>query len=165
MNKQRILNIDDLEYSSQNHGENFEAEFAPVANRLNAIKLGYRVTRVPPGKRAWPLHAHYVNEELFYVLTGNGVVRFGDDSYPIRKGDFIAAPPNPDEPHQIVNTTAQVLTYICVSTMLEPDVVTYPDSDKIGIIAGTPPGRVPEKKGLFKFVRNDSGVGYWDGED
>lgn len=165
MSNPRILNLDDLEYTKQTHGENFEAEFAPVANRLNATKLGYRVTRVPPGKRAWPLHAHYVNEEMFFVLDGNGTVRIGDDSFPIKQGDFIAAPPSPEEPHQIINTSKQELTYICVSTMLEPEVAIYPDSEKIGIVAGTPPGRVSEEGGLFKFIHKDSGMGYWDGEE
>jgi len=165
MSNLRILNLENLEYSKQKHGKNFEAEFAPVANRLNAKKLGYRVTRVPAGKRAWPLHAHYVNEEMFFVLSGSGTVRIGEESYPIKKGDFIAAPPNPEEPHQIINSSDSTLTYMCVSTMLEPEVAIYPDSEKIGIVAGTPPGRVSEKKGLFKFVHNDSGIGYWDGED
>jgi len=28
---------DDLNFSKQTHGENFEAEFAPMANELNAL--------------------------------------------------------------------------------------------------------------------------------
>jgi len=165
MNKKRILNIEDLEYSSHSHGESFEAEFAPVANNLNAKKLGYRVTRVPAGKRAWPLHAHYVNEEMFFVLSGNGSVKIGKEIYPIKEGDFISAPPNPEEPHQIINDSGSSLTYICVSTMLEPEVAVYPDSEKIGVVAGSPPGRVDNKAGIFKFVKMDSDVGYWDGEE
>jgi len=160
-----ILNLEDLEYTKQSHGDNFEAEFALVANRINASKLGYRVTRIPAGKRAWPLHAHYVNEEMFFVLNGNGTLRMGEESHPIQQGDFIAAPPNPAEPHQIINSSESDLTYICVSTMLEPEVVTYPESEKIGVIAGSPPGRVDNKDGVFKFVREDSGVGYWEGEN
>lgn len=164
MNQNRILNLKDLEFTTQTHGENFEAEFALVANKLGAGKLGYRVTRVPAGKRAWPLHAHYVNEEMFFILSGSGSVTIGENQYPITKGDFIAAPPCPDKPHQIINTSESTLTYICVSTMLEPEVVTYPDSKKIGVIAGSPPGRVDKNAKLFKFVPEDSGVDYWEGE-
>lgn len=165
MSKNRILNLDQLEFSSHSHGDSFEADFAPVANRLTAEKLGYRVTRVPPGKRAWPLHAHYVNEELFFVLSGTGSVKIGTEVHEIREGDFISAPPSPEEPHQIINDSDSMLTYICVSTMLEPEVAVYPDSDKIGVVAGSPPGRVDNKSGIFKFIKMDSGVGYWDGEE
>jgi len=165
MSNLRIINLDDLEYTKQTHGKNFEAEFGLVANRLIAEKLGYRVTRVPPGKRAWPLHAHYVNEEMFFVLEGSGSLIIGDASFPIKNGDFISAPPSPEEPHQIINSSEHELIYLCVSTMLEPEVVVYPSSEKIGIVAGTPPGRVAKEKGLFKFVHTDSGVGYWDGEE
>ena len=46
---------------------------------------------VPPGKKAFPLHVHHVNE-LFVMLRGLGAYRFGDASYPIRAGDVLAAP-------------------------------------------------------------------------
>lgn len=164
MSDSRIVNLGDLEFSRRSQGENFEAETAPVANRLNAQKLGYRVTRVPPGKRAWPLHAHYVNEELFFVLDGKGSVRLGNETYPIRQGDFIAAPANPDQPHQIINTSDDTLTYLCVSTMLEPEIAVYPDSGKMGIFAGSAPGRIEEGAGIVKFIKGDSDVDYWDGE-
>lgn len=163
MSDSHIVNLSDLEFSRRSHAESFEAETAPVANRLNAQKLGYRVTRVPPGKRAWPLHAHYVNEEMFFVLAGEGSVRIGDETYPIKQGDFISAPANPNEPHQIVNTSTETLTYICVSTMLEPDIAVYPDSGKVGVFAGSAPGRINEEAGTVKFF-NDEGVDYWDGE-
>lgn len=165
MSNSHIINLKDLEFSKHSHGENFEAETAPVANQINAKQLGYRVTRLPPRKRAWPLHAHYVNEEMFFVLSGSGTVRIGEGSYPISEGDFISAPANPEEPHQIINTSDSTLTYICVSTMLEPEVAVYPESGKIGIIAGSPPGRIDEQSGVVKFIDKDTGVDYWDGEN
>ncbi len=164
MSNDRIINIDELQFKRQTHGESFDAEFGMVANKLNASKLGYRVTRVPAGKRAWPLHAHYVNEEMFFVLSGAGEVRIGDETYPIKQGDFISAPPSPEEPHQINNNSNATLTYLCVSTMLEPEIVHYPDSNKIGVIAGTPPGRKPDRDGLFQFVDADTSLDYWDRE-
>ncbi len=165
MSNNQIINLDQLEFSLHSHGESFQAEIAPVANNLKTDKLGYRVTRVPPGKSAWPLHAHYANEEMFFVLSGSGSVKIGSAVHKIRVGDFISAPPNPEEPHQIINSSDSTLTYLCVSTMLEPEVAVYPNSNKIGVVAGAPPGRVGNKNGIFKIVKNDSGLGYWDGED
>lgn len=162
--KTNILNLDQLEFTQQSHGERFEAGMAAVANRMNAEKLGYRIAKLPPGKRAWPLHAHYVNEEMFFVIQGEGSVRFGAEAYPIRAGDFISAPANPDLPHQIINDSNDELMYLCVSTMLEPEVAVYPDSGKIGVLAGGAPGRMDEATRLVKFLKDGKETDYWDGE-
>jgi uncharacterized cupin superfamily protein len=90
----QILNIADVEftdigYGSSNPGaeqppEKFQAQRGDIARRLGAQKLGYNLTVVPPGKRAFPFHSHRVNEEMFFVLEGEGEVRIGKDTYPIR---------------------------------------------------------------------------------
>ena len=70
-----IVNLDDLELNSHQHGESFQASGAQVSGLIGGAKLGYGVTVVPPGKRAWPFHNHHANEEMFFVLSGNGSVR------------------------------------------------------------------------------------------
>ena len=160
-----IVNIDELQFETQRHGERFEARFAPIASRIGAAKLGYRLTEVPPGKRAWPFHAHHANEEMFFVLEGQGTFRHGSEERPIRAGDFIAALAGGLETaHQIINSSDRPLRYLCVSTMIEPEVVQYPDSGKLGVIAGSAPGGAKEARRLFWFGREEQGVGYWEGE-
>ena len=160
-----ILNIDDLQFETQRHGERFEARFAPIASRIGAAKLGYRLTEVPPGKRAWPFHAHHANEEMFFVLEGQGTFRHGSEERPIRAGDFIAALAGGLETaHQIINDSDQLLTYLCVSTMIEPEVVQYPDSGKLGVAAGAAPGGAKDRRTLFWFGKTGEGCGYWEGE-
>ncbi|NIO39646.1 MAG: cupin domain-containing protein, partial [Burkholderiales bacterium] len=72
--------------------------------------------RLKPGKRAWPYHAHYVIEEMFYILEGEGTLRHAGKEYPIRAGDFICSPADPEQPHQIINTSDKSLTYIALGT-------------------------------------------------
>ena len=158
-----IVNLDELEYSEFGHGEKFHAERAPASTRIGASKLGYAVVRLKPGKRAWPYHSHYVNEEMFYILEGEGTLRHADEEYPIRAGDFISSPPDPQQPHQIINTSDQELSYIALSTSEPTDVFLYPDSDKYGVWHGT--ARDPEAKDSFLvFARKETAVDYWDGE-
>lgn len=60
-----LIHIDDLQFAwDLKHGDRFEAKLAPVAPRIGARKLGYNVTVVPPGKRAFPFHNHHANEEI-----------------------------------------------------------------------------------------------------
>jgi uncharacterized cupin superfamily protein len=162
-----IVNLDQLEFDRDTrHGERFEARLAPVALKLGARQLGYNVTAVPPGKRAFPFHNHHANEEMFFVLEGTGTLRFGSNEYPVRKGDFICCPPGgPEVAHQLVNTGATELRYIAVSTMVDTEIWQYPDSGKFGAVGGRHPGRPPSEATFqAKFVPEGSAVDYWHDE-
>ena len=168
-----VLNIADVELQPRPSAfaakgaaaQRYDARMGMIAPRLGAQKLGYNVTAVPPGKRAFPLHNHRVNEEMFFVLEGTGEVRIGDAVHPIRAGDVIACPPGgPETAHQIVNTGAAELKYLAVSTKLTPDIAEYPDSGKFGVLAEYPAG-ADGKPQAFRFVgRLNLGIDYWEGE-
>jgi uncharacterized cupin superfamily protein len=158
-----IINIADVElqprppqFAPQGAAaERFDVRTGQIARQIGAKKLGYNLTAVPPGKRAYPFHNHRQNEEMFHVLEGRGEVRIGAETFPIRAGDFIACPPGgPELAHQIVNTGERELKYLAVSTLQYPEVCEYPDSGKIGVLADS-----------VRYVnRSDSQVGYWEGE-
>lgn len=168
-----ILNIHDVELQPRppqfaatgDAASRFDARMAPLGMRLGARKLGYNVTAVPPGKAAFPLHNHRVNEEIFLVLAGTGEVRIGPARYPIREGDVIACPPGgPDTAHQIVNTGDAELRYLAVSTRESPEICDYPDSGKFAVGAEWGPD-ASGKPQMFRFVgRADDSRDYWEGE-
>lgn len=168
-----ILNIADVELQARPPGfaasgsaaERFDARMGFIAPRLGAQKLGYNLTAVPPGKCAFPFHSHRANEEMFFVIEGEGEIRIGAATYPIRVGDVIACPPGGKETaHQIRNTGAEELKYLAVSTKLSPEVAEYPDSGKFGVLAELPPDANGQPQ-AFRFVSKESlGLNYWDGE-
>jgi uncharacterized cupin superfamily protein len=162
-----VINVDELEFTRElRHGDRFEARIAPVGPLLGARKLGYNVTAVAPGKRAFPFHNHHANEELFFILEGEGVLRFGTAEHPVRKGDIIGCPPGgPEAAHQLVNTGTTELRYLAVSTTIDTDVFQYPDSGKFGVVGGRGPGR-PLNEATFpaRCVPESAAVDYWHGE-
>ncbi len=134
MNKP-IINIDDLNYMDWGHGDRYAAKFGLISRLIGAKGLGYNLTVVPPGKRAFPFHSHRVNDEMFFVVEGNGEIRIGEDTFPIKQGDVVACPPGgPETAHQIINNSESDLRYLAVSTTMSPEVAEYPDSDKYGVI-------------------------------
>ncbi|MDD5036769.1 MAG: cupin domain-containing protein [Methylococcaceae bacterium] len=145
--------------------ERYEACMGMVGGVLGAKKLGYNITAVPPGKCAFPLHSHQVNEEMFFVLEGTGEVRIGENTYPIRQGDIIACPAGSiDTAHQITNTGNVELKYLAVSTKLSPELCEYPTTGKFAILAETAAG-ADGKPGSFRYVgRVEQHVDYWEGE-
>ena len=72
--------------------ERYEARVGMIAPKIGAKQLGYNLTALPPGKRAYPFHSHRVQEEMFFVIEGAGEVRLGAETFPIRAGDIIACP-------------------------------------------------------------------------
>jgi uncharacterized cupin superfamily protein len=164
----RIINLDELAFEHIAHGEKFETLDSPIGPVVGARQLGYSFNIVPPGKRAWPFHCHHVNEEMFFIIEGSGIVRIGDREYPIRKGDVIAAPAGGrDTAHQIVNTSNEELRYLCVSTMLPTEVVEYPDSDKVMVRVESAkvsdPGD-PDARSFSFRGRMGPTLDYWEGE-
>jgi uncharacterized cupin superfamily protein len=170
-NKHPIVNVSDVEllpapFQIPPHlAKSYEgARIGFLGPRVGAQKLGYNVTSLPPGKRAFPAHNHRVNEEMFFVLEGEGEVRIGDARHPIKKGDLVACPPGgPETAHQIVNTSSAELRYLAVSTKMSPEIAEYPDSKKFGVLGElTGPDGKPQ---MFRFLgRADASLGYWDGE-
>lgn len=161
-----IINLADLAFHPTTHGERYEARLGPIAPRIGAQKLGYNLTVLPPGKRAFPCHSHRVNEEMFFVLEGEGEVRIGAERHPIRAGDVIACPPGgPETAHQIANTSADAeLRFLAVSTRLSPEIAEYPDSGKFGVLAEFPPGADGQPQGLRFLGRAGASLDYWEGE-
>jgi uncharacterized cupin superfamily protein len=168
-----IINIVDVEQQAQAAAfiatglaaERFDARMQVIGTRIGAQRLGYNITELSPGKRAFPFHNHRVNEEMFFILEGSGEVRIGERTYPVRVGDIIACPPGGRESaHQIINSGAATLRYLAVSTRLTPEIVEYPDSDKFVVAGDFPPGADGQPQEFFFAGRAGSAVDYWDGE-
>ncbi len=153
-----IINVDELEF--QPNGVVPGAQ-AAVAARIGAKKLGYRMIVCPPGKTVCPFHNHRINEEMFFVLEGVGVLRFGDQEYPLRQFDIISCPPGGREvAHQMINTGKTDLKYLALSTKFAEEICEYPDSDKVGIFLGNDYRNMEYRK-LFKAGED---VPYMEGE-
>ena len=162
--KPRIVNLENVEPVSRSHGDTFEAQIKPVGLALESKLIGFNVTVIPPGKKAFPYHAHRGNEEMFFILEGEGTARIDGATHKIRKGDFISLPPGRDSAHQIINDSKAPLRYLAVSTMIVPEVVEYPDSGKIIASAGTVGSRPSTPESVRHITRKKDEVDYWEGE-
>jgi uncharacterized cupin superfamily protein len=170
-----ILNIADVDLQPWGHGApsmpgagtpdpRYQGRIGAIAPRLGAKKLGYNITVLPPGKSAFPLHAHTVNEEMFFVVEGEGEVRIGSERHAIRTGDVIACPPGgPETAHQIVNTGARELKVLGVSTRMWPEVAQYPETGRFGVLAELP--GEDGKPRMMRFMGTEGAtLEYWQGE-
>ena len=157
------INIDEVEATEFGDGGKFEARLLRIAHRIGAQKLGYNITILPAGKCAFPFHRHHANEEMFFILEGEGSLRYGEQTFPLRQGDFVACPPGSGGGHQVINSSENELRYLAVSTNQSPEVCEYPDSRKVGSYAGD--FADPEAGLELNLVtKSESAVKYFEGE-
>ena len=82
-----------------------------LAHRNSAIRnQSLAEARLPPGTATDP-HFHPQAEEIYYLLEGRGRMQIEADVRDVVPGDAIAIPPG--QRHQITNTGAQALRFLC----------------------------------------------------
>lgn len=101
------------------------------------------------------MHYHEYNTELFYIISGSGILITPSGEKPVAAGDVIVCPPGEGGCHKIKNTSDMPLVYLDVDTANSPDIIRYPDSDKTGFIVHNGPCR---------FFKNGTEADYFDGE-
>ena len=155
-----ILNLADVAFDDIEDNGRYTSRRGTIGDLIGAKKLGYNLTELPPGKAQCPFHSHHGDEEMFFILEGDGELRFGDARYPIRAHDVIACPPGgADVAHQIINTGTTTMRYLSISTREDMDACEYPDSQKIAVFAGE-----RGKRRLRKMFRAETTVDYYDRE-
>jgi uncharacterized cupin superfamily protein len=127
-------------------------------------QLGASLYRLQPGQKAFPAHYHYANDEAIYVLNGVLSLRVGEALLTLNAGDYVNLPAGLEQAHQAYNDSKQCCEFLCFSTMRVPDVMVYPDSGKVGVMADRAPGGASfsKKKGLKAFFKRCTQVGYYD---
>lgn len=142
------------------HHPGFHCNRARLGQQAGCEKLGLSKWQVPGGEAAYPYHYHLVEEELVIVLEGQPSLRTPDGWRELEKGEVTAFPRGEHGAHQLVNRTNDAVDFLSLSTSGEPEIVIYPDSDKIGAFA-----RVPGADGLWSLFRRTDAVDYYEGEE
>ena len=149
------LNADEWNETKEHAGYAFSQAF--VGDRIGAELLGGSLYEVPPGKKLWPYHLHHANEEWVVVLRGRPTLRTPEGERELAEGDVACFPRGPAGAHQLRNDTGEPVRVLMLSTNLDPEVLEYPDSDKIA---------ATDARGerLFR-TRPGTPVEYWEGEE
>ncbi len=147
--------IQEIPTKHKNEHDGYEFYKRELVPKGNAQHCAISVYEIPPGKSAYPYHYHTENEEAFYILKGNGILKTPTGETKVSAGDFLFFPANEQGAHKLTNCSeTESLEYLDFDTYNELDVAFYPDSGKVGIW-----GRNINK--LFKLSQQ---VDYYDGE-
>ena len=132
--------------------EYYRKKFIPFGAAKNSLVSVYEI---PPHKSAYPYHFHHNNEETFYILSGEGVLRTPDGERKVSAGEFLFFPTGPAGAHKLTNSSdTENLVYIDFDVVHDVDITIYPDSDKIGVWG----------MGINQLYPQAEAVEYYDGE-
>jgi uncharacterized cupin superfamily protein len=93
------------------------------------------VYELEPGD-ATRYHWHAGEEELLLVLEGAPTLRTPDGEQAVKAWDLAFFPRGEAGAHQLRNDTEEPVRAAFFSSASDPEVVGYPDEERIGVIAG-----------------------------
>jgi uncharacterized cupin superfamily protein len=114
-------------------------------------RTGLQHVVVDPGRWATPQHCHSLEEEIFVILGGAGVLVLGGEETPVGPGHVVARPAGTGLDHAFRAETE--LTFLAYGTREPGDICFYPRSQKIAFW------------GVDVIARVQRIEDYWEGED
>jgi mannose-6-phosphate isomerase-like protein (cupin superfamily) len=103
-----VANLDELESFITLDGSSIRELAGPAWTPAQNQSLAEAT--VPVGG-ATTAHYHRTTEELYYIVSGAGLMRVGEDEQDVRRGDCIVIPPGAE--HKLTNTGAEPLVLLC----------------------------------------------------
>jgi uncharacterized cupin superfamily protein len=154
-----VTNIHRATFEPDERPDGFRSRRARIGYELGCELVGCSLFELPAGQAAYPYHFHYADEELIIVLHGRPTLRTPAGRRTLEEGEAVRFPLGEEGAHQLINETEESVTFLAVSSSGRPDVVVYPDSDKLGVGE-----RLPRGGGLRAFFPRDAAIDYWHGE-
>jgi uncharacterized cupin superfamily protein len=130
-NTVNVADVNEQEYFSGEHWGHAYKPLTPALDAQGSGRLGLNQVRLPPGRTACPFHYHQREDEAFFVLSGRGMLRYGDALREIGPGDCISCPAGTGVAHQIANPFDEDLVYLAIGLNDPHEVCGYPDTGKI----------------------------------
>ncbi len=148
-----VIHVDDAPTISRTLGDHWGAHYKIMtpSMRPKGGSLGVNHVRVPPGRLVCPFHSHQLEDEVFFILSGTGTLRYGDEISQLKTGDCVSCPAGTGIAHQIANTGQEDLVYLSIGRHDPNEVCVYPDNGKVMVRSLQRVGRL-------------SSVEYLDGE-
>jgi len=107
-----------------------------VGDRLGATLWGATVYELAPGERVCPYHWHFGEEEWLLVVAGAPTLRTSDGERVLRAWDVAVFVRGEAGAHEVRNDSQEPARVVMLSSVSDPEVCVYPDSGKVGALAG-----------------------------
>ena len=147
--------IDAVQKTHVNEHKDYEYKRGDLVSEEMAKQFTLSVYEIPPGKSAYPYHYHTLKEEVFYIISGQGVLKTHTGDRQVKAGDFLFFPVGETGAHKLTNASeSDLLVYLDFGSNNELEAAFYPDTGKAGIFT----------KDIQQLYKMSDAVGYYSGE-
>jgi uncharacterized cupin superfamily protein len=116
----------------------FDGRARLAGKAAGAVATGLNHVVLPAGGHGAPAHCHSLEEEVFVVLDGDGILDLWGrgaerpDEHPLRPGDVISRPAGTGVAHAL-RPGEQGITYLAYGTREPSDMCFYPQSGRVSL--------------------------------
>ena len=116
-------------------GVRFAGAQVPLGRLGGGRDIGVNLVHLPPGKQSCPFHWHVREEEHFYVLEGQRLLRVGTDRHAMAAGDYVCFPAGTGIGHCFENPYESACRLLAIGSRDRQEIAVYPDSGKMKLRA------------------------------
>ena len=135
-------------------GDNSEVHGHSLGEACGMERIGVHLMRIPPGKENFVFHAHSVEEEFYFIVSGRGIAEIGDEEHEVGPGDFLGFG-TPSLGHQLKNPFDEDLVYLVAGERRGVEVAEFPKLGK----------RIVRVGGDARVVEESQLLPFWKAED
>jgi uncharacterized cupin superfamily protein len=95
-------------------------------HQMGADQLVLAQDEMPPETHSTDLHFHSAREEAWFVRSGSGIARLGEEAYPLHPGSFWLCRENAGVGHRI-EVGADGMQLVTIGDLIPGDVCVYPE--------------------------------------
>ena len=137
-------NLHDPDWDQERDAPPFRWRRARVGRQAGSRDLGASVFEVPPGAATFPLHIHYANEELLFVLAGRPTLRTLEGDRELSEGEVVALHAGRGGAHAVDNLSDEPVRFLVVSTMRSPEINEFPERETFWVRDFAPGADAPD---------------------
>ena len=147
------FSIEQVPWEEYSHGERFGVGFRSIGDYGGGTHLGVSMELLQPGRQAYPMHRHLLEEEHLLILEGTATLRLGDRSFQVAAGSCACFHAGQKAAHALINTSDAPCRYLIIGERQPHDVVIFPDSGRVSV------------KLMGEGYRQAATMDYWEGEE
>ncbi|MCL2030884.1 MAG: cupin domain-containing protein [Oscillospiraceae bacterium] len=137
--------------------EDYVHDMCRVSSPSTGHQLYVTLYSLPPRTSSYPYHYHAAAEEVFYIISGSGILETPDGETAVSEGDVLVAPRGERGAHKLRNPSdCEPLVYLDVDNSFPAELTFHPHTGK---------AVMTDYEGKFqKAYRINSDVNYLEGE-
>ena len=142
----KLIAIDTADAPVRNKPSNYPEPFAsrmsgrvkqPLGDLFGLTNFGVNLTHLAPNAVSALRHAHSKQDEFIYILQGYPTLQTDDNKTQLSPGMCAGFKAGIGNAHNLINETAEEVTYLEIGDRTPGDEGTYPDDDlQASLVAG-----------------------------